>query len=77
VESYKFSTKIDNDGKIELPDQPQLSDKQVDVIIIPKQKSSKHKISADEFVKKWSGILENKDIDRSKWNYLKDKHQLH
>jgi hypothetical protein len=71
MRTYKYKTKISNEGAIEVPISPDLYDKEVDLIIIAEGDNQRRKITGKEFVKKWSGFLKDADIENAKSEYLK------
>ena len=75
MRSYKFETRISKTGEIQLPLNPQLFDKEVEIIILPKQKLKPSKLKMADFIKKWSGFLSNPTTDDSKYQYLKEKYK--
>ena len=70
---YKFQTRISKTGQIQLPLNPQLFDKEVEIIILPKQKQKPSKIKMKDFINKWSGFLSNPETDDAKYQYLMEK----
>ena len=48
---------ISETGKIQVPFDNSLYDKEVEVIIKPKQRKQRNELSASEFVNKWAGFL--------------------
>lgn len=75
MQAYRFETRISKRGLIQLPLSNQLFDKEVEIIILPKQQQKKIKSTPVDFVNKWSGFLSNIDADASKYDYLSDKHK--
>ncbi len=76
MKAYKFTTKISAKGMIQLPSRPELYDKEVEVIIVPKAEEDEKKTTkATDFVKKWAGFLKNNDTDKSKYDYLSEKYK--
>ncbi|MCP3932102.1 MAG: hypothetical protein GY705_23770 [Bacteroidetes bacterium] len=73
--AYKFDVKISEDGIIKIPLKSHLLGKEVEIIIVPKQKVEQKEITAMEFVNKWAGFLNSKDADKSKFEYLSRKYQ--
>lgn len=59
MQAYKFETRISKTGQIQLPLKHQLFDKEVEIIIVPKQKPKASKRKAADFINKWSGFLSN------------------
>ena len=72
---YKFQTRISKTGEIQLPLNPQLFDKEVEIIILPKQKLKPSKLKMEEFINKWSGFLSNPETDDAKYQYLMEKYK--
>lgn len=75
MKAYRFITKISEKGTIQLPNYPNLFDKEVEVIILPKHKSKEGKMKAEEFVDKWAGFLSDKDTNQAKYRYLSKKYE--
>lgn len=77
MNAYRFTTKISDTGTIQLPLDPKLFNKEVEVIILPKPLSieGKNPFKASEFVKKWAGFIKNKDTDNIKFDYLSEKYR--
>lgn len=75
MQAYRFETRISKNGLIQLPLSNQLFDREVEIIILPKQKQKRVRFSSTDFVDKWSGFLANRDADDSKFQYLSDKYK--
>lgn len=75
MECYKFTTTISEDGKIQVPDNPSLFNKEVDITIIPKQTAETKKTTASDFVKKWAGVLSENGVQDARYQYLSEKHK--
>jgi hypothetical protein len=75
MQAYKYETRISKTGQIKLPLNTQLFDKEVDIIIVPKQKTKSSKLVTTDFVDKWSGFLTNTDTDDLRYQYLTDKYK--
>ncbi len=77
MKTYRFNTKISDDGTITLPFEPALYGQNVEVIIFPKEKKQRKNVySAKDFLKKWAGVIKtDRDLDADKYDYLKNKHQ--
>jgi len=71
---YKFKTRISKTGQIQLPLNRQLFDKEVEIIILPKQKLKQSKLKMADFINKWSGFLSNPEADDAKYQYLTEKY---
>jgi len=75
MKAYKFITKISENGTIQIPFNPELYSKEVEIIIVPKVTKKKKRLKATDFVNKWAGFLKNTDTDNSKYNYLTEKYK--
>ena len=75
MQAYRFETRISKKGMIQLPLSNQLFDKDVEIIILPKQGHKSSKMSTSDFVNKWSGFLSNTDVEESKYSYLSEKYK--
>lgn len=75
MSSYKFITKISKKGIIQLPDNPALFNKEVEITIVPTKHKRREKPRATEFVEKWGGFLKDVEIENSKYDYLMEKHK--
>lgn len=62
-------------GIIQIPYNPTLFDKEVEIIIVPKSEPAKGKMKVTEFVEKWAGFLSNNNTGNSMFNYLIDKYK--
>ena len=71
----KFTTTISETGKIQVPFDNSLYDKEVEVILKPKSRKARNKLSASDFVNKWAGFLKNDDVEKSKYDYLSEKYK--
>ena len=75
MQVYKFETRISKTGQIQLPLKHQLFDKEVEIIILPKQKPKASKRMAANFINKWAGFLSNPETNESKFDYLTEKYK--
>ncbi len=80
MQAYKFNTRISNRGVISLPFVPDLFDKEVELIIVPKvakaKKTTGKSKKARAFVNKWAGFLNtDKSSDDLKSQYLTEKYK--
>ena len=75
MQAYKFETRISKTGQIKLPLNNLLFDKEVEVIIVPKQEVKSSRLKTSDFVNKWSGFLTNSNTDDLKYQYLTDKYK--
>lgn len=73
--AYKYIIKVSKTGLIQLPDNPALFDKEVELIILSKRRTSKTNVGSKEFFDKWGGFLKNSNIESSKYDYLMEKHK--
>ena len=75
MQAYRFETRITKNGLIQIPLSNQLFDKEVEIIILPKQKQKTVRLSASDFVTKWTGFLKNSNSDELKFQYLSEKYK--
>ncbi len=75
MKTYKFTTKISENGTIKIPISQALYDKEVEIIIVTKPTKKKKTPKAMDFVNKWGGFLKNIDTDTSKFDYLSGKYK--
>lgn len=75
MQAYRFETRISKNGLINIPLSNQLFNKEVEIIILPKQPKKRLKTASIDFINKWSGFLSNNDTDTSKYDYLSDKYK--
>jgi hypothetical protein len=72
MQAYKFTTRISENGIISLPLDPRLFNKEVEIIVLPKEskvkikKTTAKKTSAMDFYKKFSGVLKNLPVEDTK-----------
>jgi len=74
MRAFKFNTKISEDGTIHLPFVPSLFNKEVELIVVPKNEK-KEKKAAMKFVEKWAGFLSSPNTDASRLDYLHEKYK--
>ncbi|MFY0651661.1 MAG: hypothetical protein JXQ96_06490 [Cyclobacteriaceae bacterium] len=74
MKTFKFETRISEDGSLKVPVDLGLNDTLVDVIVVRKEKKKSHKDLTEGFIDKWAGFLEATSIDSSKFDYLSDKY---
>ena len=72
--AYRFETRISKKGIIQLPLDQQLIDREVEIIILPKQYLKLNKNASVDFVNKWAGFLSNINEDL-KFQYLTKKYK--
>lgn len=75
MQAYRFETRITKNGLIQIPLSNQLFDKEVEIIILPKQKQKTVRLSSSDFVAKWTGFLNNSNTDNLKFQYLSEKYK--
>jgi hypothetical protein len=74
MEAYKFETRISKSGQIKIPVNNKLFGKLVEIIIVPKNKPNKTKMSVSDFLDKWAGFLSDSNSDKSKYDYLNENY---
>jgi len=71
----QLQTHISKNGVIQLPSNQQLSDRDVEVIILSKPDFKPNKNASADFVNKWTGFLSNNIVEDSKFQYLSKKYK--
>jgi hypothetical protein len=82
MQAYKFNTLISENGTISLPNEPQLFNTEVEIIVVPKIKAVKEEkgYTANDFIREFSGCLKNlpkEDPSDLCYEYLRKKYQIH
>ena len=77
MEAYKFETTILKDGIIQIPEFIKHKNKQIELFVVFKQEEKKEqkKVSASEFLEKWTGFAKDINADEEKYNYLMEKYK--
>jgi len=75
MQAYRYETRITKNGLIQIPLSNQLFDKEVEIIILPKQKQKTARLSSSDFVNKWTGFLKDSNTDEVKYQYLSEKYK--
>lgn len=74
MSNIKFKTKILKDGIIKIPDNVSIINDDVEVTL-NFQIEKKREKNIIEFLNKWSGVLSDENIDKYKYEYLRDKYK--
>lgn len=72
MSNFHFQTSISNDKIIHLPDDFELINQDVEVLIYTKEKKDVKSVSA--FLDKWSGFFKEEELN-DKYNYLMEKYK--
>jgi hypothetical protein len=75
MQAFRFETRIDQNGVIHLPLNQQLFNRDVEIIVLPKDDLIPKKNASVDFINKWAGFLSNSNIEDAKFNYLSDKYK--
>jgi len=76
MKAYKFKTKVSGEGTIHVPNESDLRDREVEVIIISEsEEATGSNMKASDFVNKWAGFLSDSETDQSKLEYLTEKYK--
>jgi hypothetical protein len=80
MQAYKFDTRISETGIISLPFETQLFNKEVEIIVLPKEKEHKPFAkgnAAMDFIQKWTGAfkIDNDDCEQARYDYLMEKYK--
>ena len=75
METYRFTVKIPEDRKFQIPDFPGLSEKKVEIVIRSKPSNTIKKGDAKAFIEKWAGFIKESNTDKTKYDYLSKKYK--
>lgn len=75
MKAFKFNIKISANGTIKIPYIPVLFNRDVEIIIVPKERRKKSKNAGKKFIDKWAGSLSGEDTDSSRYDYLSEKYK--
>ena len=77
MEAYKFETIVLENGMIRVPEFEKYRNKRIEIFIVfkPEIKEKKSKITADEFLAKWTGFAKGVDAEDEKYDYLMEKYK--
>jgi hypothetical protein len=75
MKAYKFKTKISKNGLIQIPFNPALFNKEVEITIVPRVTKLMEEGKATDFVNKWAGFLNDPNVDDEKFKYLMEKYK--
>ncbi len=74
--AYKFETTVLENGIIQIPDFKHFVDQEIEIFIVIKSPPKKQKkLTADDFINKWSGFLTTTNTDDLKYQYLNEKYK--
>ena len=75
MQVYRFDTHISQNGVIQLPTNQQLSDRDVEIIILTKPEIKPNKKSSADFINKWTGFLTDTNVEEARIQYLSEKYR--
>ena len=81
MQAYKFDTRISETGAISLAFEPELFNKEVEIIILPKPSKSEvvnNQNVISDFIAKWAGAfpsMTDEEVDRAKYECLMEKYK--
>jgi hypothetical protein len=75
MKAYRYETRISETGQIKLHLNSQLFDKEVEIIILPKQETTSSELKVSDFLDQWFGLLSKGNTDELKYQYLNDKYK--
>lgn len=75
MQAYRFETRISKSGQIHIPLSNLLYDKEVEIIILPKQKLKSTKSNSADFIAKWAGFMADSVGEDAKFQYLTEKYK--
>ncbi len=76
MEAYKFETTVLENGILKIPQLDKYKNQRIEVFIAikPQKRNKKQKVSANDFLKKWTGFIPKIDAEAEKYNYLMEKY---
>ncbi len=78
MQAYKFETKVQENGIIQIPEIARLAHQQVEVFVVVRpdieQETGKRQ-TVKSFLDKWQGFLKGFDPDELKSQYLQEKYK--
>ena len=75
MQAYRFETRVSKNGIIKLPSDMHLPDREVEIIILPKENINPNKKASVDFINRWAGFLSGRNIADSKLQYLNEKYK--
>jgi len=78
MNAYKFDITVGNDGSLHLPFLSELSNQDVEVIIVPGSEkiiNSQQSKAGMDFVDRWSGFITENQDTVSRIDYLSEKYK--
>ena len=75
MRAFRFFVKVSDEGMVHLNLSASMKDREVEVIVLPKEPSDGPAPKAMDFVKQWSGFLSDVDTDQARLAYLADKYK--
>jgi hypothetical protein len=75
MRAFRFFVKVSNEGMVHLDLSASMKDREVEVIVLPKEPSDEPAPKAMDFVKQWSGFLSDADTDKARLAYLAEKYK--
>jgi hypothetical protein len=77
MEAYKFDTTVLQDGTFRIPECARFANRSVEVFVVlktPEEQRQESSQNIEDFLKKWTGFLEDVDPDDLKYQYLQEKY---
>jgi len=77
MEAYKFETTVLENGTIKIPEFEKYKNKSIEIFIIfkPEIHEIHTKVSAEEFLIKWTGFAKDINAEDERYNYLMEKYK--
>jgi hypothetical protein len=74
MQAYRFKTRISDKGIITIPDNPDLYDKDVEILIFPRQDMEQRPLKGRDFVERWAGCLKEPSPEDARYRHLSKKY---
>jgi hypothetical protein len=75
MRAFRFFAKVSENGMVHLDLSASMKDREVEIIVLPKERDANASPKAMNFVKQWSGILKDMDTDEARESYLLKKYK--
>lgn len=71
---FRFLKRVSTEGTIQLKLNTALINKEVEIIVLPKEEVKRKPIKSN-FIKKWAGFLKDNDVEDARFKYLMEKYK--
>ncbi len=75
MRAFRFFVKVSDEGMVHLDLSTSMKDREVEIIVLPREQGDQPAPKAMDFVKQWSGFLSDADTDKARQAYLAEKYK--